>query len=140
MYYFAYGMNMNLKVTQYLKGRFVGIGKLPKHKFVYRTVADILPDETETVYGAVFKITKSIEEELDMREQYPNQYLKKNVTVTLEETGKTVVCMVYYMKSKFVRPYNPPLVYEKVVVNGAVDLKIPDWYIQKFLLWNLTLR
>ncbi len=129
-------MNMNLIATPYLKGRLLGVGKLPKHRFVYRIVADVIPDETESVYGAVYDIDDEIEKELDYREQYPVYYLKKNVDVILEETGKKVNCMVYYMKEEFVRQVSPPPNYERTVVYGARTLKLPDWYIKSFLIDN----
>ena len=103
-YYFAYGMNTNLKemAMRCPSAECVGQVILNDHKFVFRLHADIELSQGDSIVGVLWRITSQCEQALDMLEGYPYYYEKKEVVVeTFAEediNGMThFVAMTYYM-------------------------------------------
>ena len=140
MLYFAYGANMNhAKMKERCAGsRFLKTVRLEGHRFVYDgfSVAwqgasgDIVPSETEFVLGALYEITERDRLELDAYEGYPKAYDKKAVTVT-DAAGGSYSAWTYFRTGRPLGKPHPD--YEKVILKGATDCKLPDAYIDKYL-------
>lgn len=103
-YYFAYGMNTNLKemALRCPDAECVGQVVLNDHKFVFRLHADIEPSQGDSIVGVLWRITPKCEQALDMLEGFPYYYDKKEVVVetfTDENiNGMThFIAMTYYM-------------------------------------------
>ena len=76
----------------------VGTAVLKDWKLIFRTHADIEPCKGSSVPVLVWSITEADERNLDRDEGYPHYYyIKRSVPVTLSETGRTVLAMVYVM-------------------------------------------
>ena len=76
--YFAYGSNMLEAGMDYRcpQAQKIGSWTLPNHKLYFAGVADITPSEGDSVVGALWDITPSDEEGLDIYEGYPYLYDK----------------------------------------------------------------
>ena len=102
MLYFAFGSNLNQKQMKRRckDSKYIGCYSLKNYKLVFRNyflgggVADIQKDKNSTVLGAIYKISKKDEKELDVYEDYPKTYIKKYFKIL----GKKV--MFYYMPKK----------------------------------------
>ena len=123
-YYFAYGMNTNLREMAYRCPNAECLGQvlLPNHKFVFRHHADIEPSSDNDVVGVLWRITPECERALDLLEGYPIYYEKKEVIVETFDNedinGMTnFVAMVYYMTDQ-TTTYTPSKSYYDCLVEG----------------------
>jgi gamma-glutamylcyclotransferase (GGCT)/AIG2-like uncharacterized protein YtfP len=95
MYFFAYGT---------LASGGMMAEKCPEAKFVSRAVLNgyrqsalnIMPDERSSVDGVLWEVTDKCIKALDVYENYPTWYQRKEVGVHSEETGD-VDAVVYYV-------------------------------------------
>ena len=119
MLYFAFGRNLNQKQMKRRckDSKYIGCYSLKNYKLVFRNyflgggVADIQKDKNSTVLGAIYKISKKDEKELDVYEDYPKTYIKKYFKIL----GKKV--MFYYMRKKS-SPIKPRDYYFKIMKDG----------------------
>ena len=122
MLYFAFGSNLNQKQMKRRckDSKYIGCYSLKNYKLVFRNyflgggVADIQKDKNSTVLGAIYKISKKDEKELDVYEDYPKTYIKKYFKIL----GKKV--MFYYMPKKTMH-VPPSKRYLNLIIQGYKD-------------------
>ena len=100
-YYFAYGMNTNLKhMAQRCPGAvYIGPAHLRNHELVFKTHADIERRNGSGMWGVLWTITNDCERSLDQLEGFPFYYIKQEYVV--QPRNKTpqenIIAMVYKM-------------------------------------------
>ena len=130
MLYFAFGSNLNQKQMKKRckDSKYIGCYSLKNYKLVFRNyflgggVADIQKDKNSTVLGAIYKISKKDEKELDVYEDYPKTYIKKYFKIL----GKKV--MFYYMPKK-TKHVPPSKRYLNLIIQGYKDCGYNNNYI-----------
>ncbi len=130
MLYFAFGSNLNRKQMKRRckDSKYIGCYSLKNYKLVFRNyflgggVADIQKDKNSTVLGAIYKISKKDEKELDVYEDYPKTYIKKYFKIL----GKKV--MFYYMPKKTMH-VPPSKRYLNLIIQGYKDCGYKNNYI-----------
>ena len=130
MLYFAFGSNLNQKQMKRRckDSKYIGCYSLKNYKLVFRNyflgggVADIQKDKNSTVLGAIYKISKKDEKELDVYEDYPKTYIKKYFKIL----GKKV--MFYYMPKK-TKHVPPSKRYLNLIIQGYKDCGYNNNYI-----------
>ena len=130
MLYFAFGSNLNQKQMKRRckDSKYIGCYSLKNYKLVFRNyylgggVADIQKDKNSTVLGAIYKISKKDEKELDVYEDYPRTYIKKYFKLL----GKKV--MFYYMPKKTMH-VPPSKRYLNLIIQGYKDCGYKNNYI-----------
>ncbi len=130
MLYFAFGSNLNQKQMKRRckDSKYIGCYSLKNYKLVFRNyflgggVADIQKDKNSTVLGAIYKISKKDEKELDVYEDYPKTYIKKYFKML----GKKV--MFYYMPKKTMH-VPPSKRYLNLIIQGYKDCGYKNNYI-----------
>ena len=130
MLYFAFGSNLNQKQMKRRcrDSKYIGCYSLKNYKLVFRNyylgggVADIQKDKNSTVLGAIYKISKKDEKELDVYEDYPRTYIKKYFKLL----GKKV--MFYYMPKKTMH-VPPSKRYINIIIQGYKDCGYKNNYI-----------
>ena len=130
MLYFAFGSNLNQKQMKRRckDSKYLGCYSLKNYKLVFRNyflgggVADIQKDKNSTVLGAIYKISKKDEKELDVYEDYPKTYIKKYFKLL----GKKV--MFYYMPKKTMH-VPPSKRYLNLIIQGYKDCGYKNNYI-----------
>ena len=130
MLYFAFGSNLNQKQMKRRckDSKYIGCYSLKNYKLVFRNyflgggVADIQKDKNSTVLGAIYKISKKDEKELDVYEDYPKTYIKKYFKIL----GKKV--MFYYMPKKTMQ-VAPSKRYLNLIIQGYKDCGYKNNYI-----------
>lgn len=140
-YYFAYGSNMNLKQMEERcpNAKFVTVGKLKGHKFVYDgfskrrngPVANIVESNDDYVLGGIFLVDEQDGKNLDKFEGYPKAYDKKFCKVEGED-GLIYNVFVYFRKPLQIGI--PQEDYKNIVIQGARDIGLPQEYINKYLM------
>ncbi len=141
-YYFAYGSNMSREQMRERcrDSEFVCVAILHGYRFVYdgksktwgnRSVANIVPDSDGVVYGALYRISENDERNLDKCEGYYSGIYNKKVVKVKDLGGKEYKAMVYYREP--LEEGKPSEEYEKTVVNAAIELQLPEEYINNFL-------
>ena len=130
MLYFAFGSNLNQKQMKRRckDSKYIGCYSLKNYKLVFRNyflgggVADIQKGKNSTVLGAIYKISKKDEKELDVYEDYPKTYIKKYFKIL----GKKV--MFYYMPKKTMH-VPPSKRYLNLIIQGYKDCGYNNNYI-----------
>ena len=130
MLYFAFGSNLNQKQMKRRckDSKYIGCYSLKNYNLVFRNyflgggVADIQKDKNSTVLGAIYKISKKDEKELDVYEDYPKTYIKKYFKIL----GKKV--MFYYMPKKTMH-VPPSKRYLNLIIQGYKDCGYKNNYI-----------
>ena len=130
MLYFAFGSNLNQKQMKKRcnDSKYIRCYSLENYKLVFRNyylgggVADIQKDKNSTVLGAIYKISKKDEKELDVYEDYPKTYIKKYFKIL----GKKV--MFYYMPKKTMH-VPPSKRYLNLIIQGYKDCGYKNNYI-----------
>lgn len=140
MLYFAYASNMNFvqmkrwcPASRFLKAVF-----LEGHRFVYDgysvtwdgAVGNMVRSDTERVWGALYEITEKDRLALDAFEGYPRTYDRKEVDVK-DVQGNVFQAMTYARAGRAVGKPHPD--YERVVLDGAKDCRLPEDYVEKSL-------
>ena len=130
MLYFAFGSNLNQKQMKRRcrDSKYIGCYSLKNYKLVFRNyflgggVADVEKKKNSSVLGAIYKISKKDEKELDIYEDFPKTYIKKYFRLL----GKKV--MFYYMpkKTKHVLPSKR---YLNLIIQGYKDCGYRNNYI-----------
>lgn len=103
-YYIAYGSNLNVQQMRYRcpGARVVGISSIRDYELLYKgsktgSYLTIEKKKGSLVPVAVWEVTVDDEKRLDAYEGFPNFYYKKNMKITLAETGKKINAFVYIM-------------------------------------------
>ena len=130
MLYFAYGSNLHHKqMKRRCKGsKYIGCYTLKNYKLAFRNfyfgggVADVQKKKNSYVLGAIYKISKTDEKELDIYEDYPKTYIKKYFKIH----GKSV--MFYYMPKK-TKHVSPSKRYINIIIQGYKDCGYKDSHI-----------
>ena len=97
MIYAAYGSNLNHQQMRKRcpKATFIGVGKIQRHRLVFRRVADIEPAPSDFVSVGLWDITKECLAALDRYEGFPNLYDRKTINVNTKEGDVTAI--FYFM-------------------------------------------
>ena len=139
-YYFAYGSNMD--ETQMKKrcphSKLVGVAILKGYRFVYDgyssyrqgAVANLIKDQCEKVFGVLYEISETDEENLDRYEGYPVAYDKKEVEVE-DLKRRKYKALVYLREPRTIG--KPSRKYEMTIITTARKFGFPEEYINKFL-------
>jgi len=140
MLYFAYGSNMSFAQMKERcpGGRFLGPAVLGGHRFVYDgysvdrqgATADIVPSNADAVRGGLFAITERDKLALDALEGYPKAYDRREFEVSDAE-GNARLAMAYFRTGRALGKPHPD--YEKLVLEGAKDCRLPEDYVDKYL-------
>lgn len=121
--YIAYGSNLNKKQMQYRcpDAELAGIGALTNYRLEFRRVLTVIPCPGSSVPVAVWKISSSDEEKLDIYEGYPKCYRKENLRVDFSN-GTGCSAMAYVMNGGYLSP--PSDSYYKIVAQGYEDCSL----------------
>ena len=130
MLYFAFGSNLNQKQMKRRcrDSKYIGCYSLKNYKLVFRNyflgggVADVEKKKKSSVLGAIYKISKKDERELDIYEDFPKTYIKKYFRLL----GKKV--MFYYMPKK-TKNVLPSKRYLNLIIQGYKDCGYRNNYI-----------
>lgn len=101
-YYIAYGSNLNVQQMKFRcpGAKVVGKSVIKNYELLYKgsktgSYLTIEKKNGSVVPVAVWEVTADDEKRLDAYEGYPNFYYKKNMKITLAETGKIINAFVY---------------------------------------------
>ena len=130
MLYFAFGSNLNQKQMKRRcrDSKYIGCYSLKNYKLVFRNyflgggVADVEKKKNSSVLGAIYKISKKDERELDIYEDFPKTYIKRYFRLL----GKKV--MFYYMPKK-TKHILPSKRYLNLIIQGYKDCGYRNNYI-----------
>ena len=128
MLYFAYGSNLHhFQMKKRCKDSiFIKKINLKGFKLTFRSkyrAADIEPKKSSVVPGAIFKISKSDENKLDIYEDYPNLYKKYYFTYY----EKKVMTYTMTKKTSFRFPTER---YLNIVKHGYKDCNLDNKYLK----------
>ncbi len=137
MYYFGYGSNMLIPRirSRVPSAQPVTTARLDNYvlRFHKRSrdgsgKCNIVPDDTNSVYGVVFDVAPTDLEALDEAEQQGRRYRRQDVTVRGENT--TVEAFAYVAESFYVDDSLLPYEwYHALVVAGARQHGLPESYV-----------
>ena len=118
--YIAYGSNLSVSQMAFRcpEAKIVGTAVLKDWKLVFRTHADIEPCKGSEVPVLIWSISPADERSLDRYEGYPSYYIKKDLEVTVLETGETVTAMVYLMTKGRKAAVPPAKYYYDIIAEG----------------------
>lgn len=136
--YFAYGSNM---LTRRLQERTPSAsvsttGHVKCHRLTFNKVStdgsgkcDIEETEQDTdiVYGVIFSIKCDDKSELDKAEGLGKGYDEKLIDI---ETTEGVIQALTYTATRTEKGLQPYHWYKTLVINGAIEHKLPDNYIE----------
>jgi gamma-glutamylcyclotransferase (GGCT)/AIG2-like uncharacterized protein YtfP len=99
--YLAYGSNLNHQqmAERCPNANYLGNTELKDWRLIFKSVATIEKDLGKYVPVGVFQITNECEKALDVYEDYPHLYDKKELDVILD--GSQVIGMTYVMVGKY---------------------------------------
>ena len=99
--YLAYGSNLNHRqmADRCPNASYLGNTMLEDWRLIFKSVATIEKDLGKYVPVGVFQITDACEKALDIYEDYPRLYDKKELDVIL--AGTQVTAMTYVMVAKY---------------------------------------
>ena len=140
--YFSYGSNM---LGAHLRGacpsaRFVAAARLPDHRLAFTLlsantwhggVADVLPDATSEVWGALWLLDEADSGALDTAEgltRTPPAYERYRVTVTTP-AGDEVTCRSYRVAHPSAEVISPSPPFKATLIEGAHECGLPASYI-----------
>ena len=128
--YLAYGSNLNHQqmAERCPNASYLGNTMLKDWRLVFKSVATIEKDLGKYVPVGVFQITDECEKALDIYEDYPRLYDKKELDVILDSTQ--VTAMTYIMVGKFgISP--PSRKYFNVICEGYKNCNLnPDFLLE----------
>ena len=136
MHYFAYGSNMHhleMKI-RCPDSRFIGTAALRGYRFVYDGysrscrggIPNVIRSRPDTVWGGLFIIGPLCLKALDDYEGYPSTYQRGTVPVT-DDKNRTFHAIVYYRTGR--HPSRPSHEFQRIVMEGARDCRLPKEYI-----------
>lgn len=130
MLYFAYASNLS---KEYMLSRCPDSTPVKKvilrnYKLVFNQLADIIQQENEIVFGAIYVISKQELEGLDKMEGYPDLYERIVVEVE-DEKGNKYDTFAYAMVEKDLEL--PPEHYYQILVKGYEDWGLPVEHLEE---------
>lgn len=130
MLYFAYASNLS---KEYMESRCPGASPvkkviLKKYKLTFNELADVIRNEDEAVFGALYVISKQDLIKLDRLEGYPDLY-KRIVVEVEDEKGNQYDAFAYTMVEKDLEL--PPDHYYEKLVQGYEDWNLPMKNLEK---------
>lgn len=134
-FYFAYGMNTNIKgmANRCPDAICLGHGTIRNFKLAFHSHADIEHLHNNILHGVVWKITQSCEYQLDVLEGYPLYYIKRDFVVELEKPYNDmthVKAMAYLMTEP--GEYSPPSEwYKECLLEGYAENGVPTEQIYR---------
>jgi gamma-glutamylcyclotransferase len=140
-YYFAYGSNLSIGRLQERVGKVMhcGLATLEGYRFSFNKKgsdgtgkANIMPDDSSTVEGAIYQLTEEQLNQLDRYEGAPKHYQRKNVFLTFP-SGQKVEAITYVAQNHFIspRPLRPSVEYLNHIFNGARENHLSSAMVQK---------
>ena len=141
MKYFAYGSNLTLKqMKDRCPGaRKIGIGRLYGYEICFprksssregKGVASIYEKGGRFVEGVLFKLTSSDWNRLDKYEDVPNSYIRKSVTISMDD-GTEIPAETYSAVPMKGAPFKPSTKYLNLIISGAEENGLSRDYINK---------
>ena len=120
--YIAYGSNMNVRQMAYrcLRAKPLGPIWLKGWRLVMKQVADVEPDPEAIIPAALWRITTTCEDALDLYEGFPHLYTKHRLRIDLNGRRRANP-MLYRMSHPEARAVAPSSeAYLWAVAEGAV--------------------
>lgn len=127
-FYFAYGMNTNIREMAARCPAAVNLGRcvLQGYELVFRRHADIDPNSANTMEGVLWDITEDCERALDNLEGYPYYYSKVEVIVKQDQpnvnclNNTNFLAMAYIMTVKYDKEAPSPE-YKQCLIEGYAE-------------------
>lgn len=109
-------------------------------------MATIVPEDGQTVWGALWELDKSHMNTLDKQEGVPRVYHRKHVKVggsrklfliikefskVQKQDGSVVDAITYFMVKPLVEDRRPSALYHGVILEGAREHCLPEHYVDK---------
>lgn len=135
MLYFAYGSNLNLNQMYQRCGGSIGITQaiLHDYKLVYRRgVATVEPSVGDKVYGALYLISDTDLDALDVYEGTPTFYYREDVVIETKSSGLQTA-MTYIMHQHYMK-LPPSEFYYGTIEEGYKDWELPVEHLAGTLL------
>lgn len=131
--YLAYGANTNAEQMKERcpDAKYVCNVTLRDHRLVFRGVADIVPCKGAKVTCAMFAISAKDEEALDRFEGFPWSYVKRYVTLMLNNKRHR---MMFYVMRKHSYEHTPSESYEECVRSGYAQCGMPQRQVDRAIL------
>jgi gamma-glutamylcyclotransferase len=144
--YFAYGSNMSLAQMRERcpSSVRVGIGRLDGYRLVFPRfstkrkcgAASVEPSPGDQVWGVIYNMHADDLIALDghegclpEREPHLNNYNRKLVEIARDDS--VIVPCITYIATPQHGSYQPSLHYHGLIVTGARENGLPDWYVQR---------
>ena len=139
LYYFAYGSNLHpVRLLERVpSAQLVGVIELSQHRLAFHKKSQDgsskcnlvhTDEESDGVYGAIYKMDSAHKQALDCFEGKGNGYHDSQLTVELH--GKEYSCFTYFAQQSYIehnlKPYHW---YKDLVVLGAQHLQFPNAYV-----------
>jgi hypothetical protein len=123
MYYLAYGMNTNrhAMANRCPKAKPMGGFYLPKHRLVFRGVADFRQDVDMVLPVVLWEISHDCLRSLDALEGYPHLYDRRKIN------GEW---LIYDMNGDKGAIREPSMHYYDMIEEGYKDFGLDDWYLR----------
>ena len=136
-YYIAYGSNLNVRQMKFRcpTAKIVGTAVIRDYELLYKgsktgSYLTIEKKKGSVVPVAVWEVTAADEHSLDAYEGCPNFYYKKNMEVTLDETGIRIDAFVYIMHEE--RKIGvPSLSYVSTCLQGYISFGFDEHYLSE---------
>jgi gamma-glutamylcyclotransferase (GGCT)/AIG2-like uncharacterized protein YtfP len=140
--YFAYGSNLLRKQMMHRcpHCRYIGLARLAGWKFEYDGICDdwsnmavgnIVKSPNNEVWGAVYTLCESDINKLDGYEDYPTDYSRQSVAVSVQPSGVKEHAFVYTRPAQ--KLGQPSKRYEQTILTGARQDGLPEAYVAEFL-------
>ena len=141
--YFGYGSNLwkAQMIERCPDSEFIGLGILRGWKWIIskRGYATVVRSPKDLVYGLVYKLSRSDEDNLDRAEHVPDWYTKKKMDIELQrsvgEEKSTALWGLVYI-DRIVEEGEPLEEYIDRVNKGiedAVKEGMPEWYVEDYM-------
>ncbi len=146
MLYFAYGSNMdwNQMRDRCPSAKFVGVAVLRDHKLAFTRrsthrgcgVADVVPEDGQSVWGVVYDISDLDIGKLDSSEGYRpgrgrNSYWRRECLVFMDGDQARPQTVWTYFADKEPNPPLPNAEYKNLILSGARYWHLPEEYIHQ---------
>ncbi|MBK7107425.1 MAG: gamma-glutamylcyclotransferase [Ignavibacteriae bacterium] len=142
MIYFAYGSNMSLKrlSSRVSIKKTIGIGQLFKYKLMFHKISSdgcsgkcdayYTGEVSDIMFGVIYEIEDSELNKLDKYEGVGDGYKRKSILLKTYPDN-TECSAITYCTEKINSELKPFSWYTKHVIVGAIENKLPEYYIDK---------
>ncbi len=138
MYYFGYGSNMASRMMRSVcpACEFIGCATLYDYRLAFTreskrwgaAAADVVPAAGQLVWGTLYRIDDLCLYRLDEKESYGIGYDRMTVQVELSD-GSIKPAITYFVIHKLDPEGLPSLVYIDTIIEGALEAKLPQMYM-----------